>query len=336
MVQILSTLFLGFLFLILIVISIISPETAYLSASDSFSMFLNVILPSLFPFMLIMDLVLKSKVIYFLSFLFENIMGPIFNLPGASSLCVITGFMSGYPGGAIAAVNLREDGHIRKSEGERLISFCNNASPIFITGAIGAGLLKSPALGIILLKSHIISAICVGIIFRFLIKEPTVLRPLHSLRKSSPSILSTQKKPSFHKITVSDITHSILKCFKTLAIVCGYMLLFSVLVGLIKEFNLVGNLLRPFKTFEQESLFSSIVCGLIELSGGVQDVATQKLPTRSALSLISLLLGWGSLSIHLQTISILQKTDMRWKTYILGKILHGFISALYTWTMLTL
>jgi sporulation integral membrane protein YlbJ len=332
----LSTLFLGFLFMILIFISIISPGTALQSASASFSMFLTIILPSLFPFMLIMDLILKSKVIYILSFLFKNIMGPIFNLPGASSLGVITGFISGYPGGAIAATSLREDGYITKAEGERLISFCNNASPIFITGAIGAGLLKNPSLGIILLKSHVISAICVGIIFRFLIKDPTITRPFHSLKTSSPSFLTSPKKLTFHKITVTDVTLSILKCFKTLAIVCGYMVLFSVLVGIIKEFNLVGAMIQPFKIQERDSLFSSIICGFVELSGGIQDVATQKLPTRTTLSLISLLLGWGSLSIHLQTISILQKTDLRWKTYILGKLLHGLISALYTWTMLTL
>ena len=47
------------------------------------------------------------------------------------------------------------------------------------------------------------------------------------------------------------------------------------------------------------------------------------------------LLGFGGISVMLQVLSIISKTDLSCKPYILGKILHGTIAAFYTYLFVT-
>lgn len=309
-----------------LVISILIPEVTLKDAKNAFSMFLNILLPSLFPFMLFMDLLLKTKTIHLFSPLFSHILKPLFKIPGEGFFALFTGFLSGYPGGAITVTKMRQENILSRSESERLIAFCNNASPVFITGAVGASLLQNSALGILLLKNHLMSAIVVGLVFRFLIQDSsTSKRPLPC-------------KPSFalasQPISIHTVTNSILNTFKTLAIICGYVVLFGVFVGVLKHYEIVTTTLRTLLPHTFSSVFASFIYGFFEITEGLRTLSTQKSPISFSLPLMSFMLGWGSLSIHLQTISILHKTDIRWTVYIAGKFLHGVLSALFTWSTL--
>ncbi len=337
-----------FLFFLLIIISLICPQTAFESTSSSLSMFLNVILPSLFPFMIIMDLLLKSKMLMLISYLFDGITKPLFNLPGVASIPILTGFLSGYPGGAIITANLREKKLITKLEAERLIAFCNNSSPIFITGAIGVSLLQNPSLGLVILKSHIISALIIGILIsRGLIikrKKRGQVRTFnnwgqvrtfknhnhqkHKRNQKKPLDFKTQEEDN--RITFTDLSTSILKSAKTLVLICGYVVLFGVLIGIFQHFEVLTLISIPFERFISPEILSTLLTGLIELTTGIKEIIIQKPPLPVLMALISLMVSWGSLSIHFQTISILQKTDIRYNVYLVGKFFHGILSALLT------
>ena len=336
-----------FLFFLLIIISLICPQTAFESTSSSLSMFLNVILPSLFPFMIIMDLLLKSKMLMLISYLFDGITKPLFNLPGVASIPILTGFLSGYPGGAIITANLREKKLITKLEAERLIAFCNNSSPIFITGAIGVSLLQNPSLGLIILKSHIISALIIGVLIgRGLIikrKKRGQVRTfknwgqVRTFRNNNQQINQENKKNPLdfktqvdNKITFTDLSASILKSAKTLVLICGYVVLFGVLIGILQNFKVLTLIAMPFERFISPEILSTLLTGLIELTTGIKEIIIQKPPLPVMMALISLMVSWGSLSIHFQTISILQKTDIRYSVYLVGKFFHGILSALLT------
>ena len=46
------------------------------------------------------------------------------------------------------------------------------------------------------------------------------------------------------------------------------------------------------------------------------------------------LLGFGGISVMLQVFSIVAKTDLSMKSYVLGKLLHGIIAAFYTFVVI--
>ena len=70
------------------------------------------------------------------------------------------------PVGAKIVANLKSQEVLSLEEAERLITFTNNSGPLFIIGTVGVSLLGDKQLGYILLVSHIISCLIVGIIFR--------------------------------------------------------------------------------------------------------------------------------------------------------------------------
>ncbi|MDD2569410.1 MAG: sporulation integral membrane protein YlbJ, partial [Clostridia bacterium] len=71
------------------------------------------------------------------------------------------------PTGANIAAKLREKELCTNEEGERLIAFTNNCSPLFILITISVATLESPQLGIWLLLSHYPVNLLLGIILSF-------------------------------------------------------------------------------------------------------------------------------------------------------------------------
>ena len=78
------------------------------------------------------------------------------------------------PSGAKMVADLYLQGKITKNDAFKMTSFCSTSGPMFIVGAVGAGMFKSAKIGYILFLSHAIGAILNGLIYRNLkIKEQT-------------------------------------------------------------------------------------------------------------------------------------------------------------------
>lgn len=154
------------LFLIFTISLILFSSTNLVAAQNGLYLWGTSIVPSLFPFFIATELLCQTNFINILGRLLNKFMRPIFNVPGESATAIILGTISGYPVGAKVVCNLKKQKIITKNEAERLIAYTNNSGPLFIIGSVGISLFSSRKIGFILLFSHIISAILVGIIFR--------------------------------------------------------------------------------------------------------------------------------------------------------------------------
>ena len=77
--------------------------------------------------------------------------------------------------------------------------------------------------------------------------------------------------------------------------------------------------------------------GIIELTNGVSlitSIATKNISIN--IVLCAFLLGFGGISVLLQVLSIISKTDLSIKKYIIGKLLQGIIAATYTYILITI
>ena len=75
---------------------------------------------------------------------------------------------------------------------------------------------------------------------------------------------------------------------------------------------------------------------MIELTNGLQKISTITCKEISTnIILCAILLGFGGISILLQVFSIISKTDISIKPYIIGKILHGIFALVYTYTFIS-
>ena len=77
--------------------------------------------------------------------------------------------------------------------------------------------------------------------------------------------------------------------------------------------------------------------GIIELTNCVSlitSIATKNISIN--IVLCAFLLGFGGISVLLQVLSIISKTDLSIKKYIIGKLLQGIIAATYTYILITI
>ncbi|GGA83783.1 sporulation integral membrane protein YlbJ [Ornithinibacillus halotolerans] len=314
------------------------PNDALEASIRGIDMWWEVVFPSLLPFFITAELLLSFGVVKFLGVVFEPIMRPLFNVPGVGSFAWIMGMVSGYPTGAKISVRLREQNQVTQVEAERLVAFTNASSPLFIFGAISIGFFHDPKLGVLLAICHYLGNAITGICMRF-----------YGRKKDKPYQMNNGKfsiKRAFlamHETRVNDkrpigeiLGDAVLNSIKTLVMVGGFIILFSVLN---KMLFLIG--LTPFIATIFQSVFHLIylpielalpfISGLFEITLGANLISKENIdPFLASVIVVSFILGFNGFSIQAQVASIISKSNIQFYPYFLARILHGIIASLLT------
>lgn len=319
------------IFFILFAILLLIFSNSNLPAIKSgISLWATSIVPSLFPFFVATELLMHTNVIYKIGDTFNFIMKPIFNISGKGSFALLMGIISGYPIGAKIATNFRQQNICTKEECERLLSFTNNSGPLFIIGTVGILMYRNTTIGILLFITHLLGALTVGFIFKF-----------WKLTNTQKIDFSFEKKYYNEKNTTiynlgEVLAESISSSINSILIIGGFVVIFSSIVSILNSsgiLNIVEILLTPvFNLLNIDpSFISPIFTGFFEITNGINSISSITCKKISInLIFTAFLLGLGGLSVFLQVLSIVSKSDLSIKPYIYGKILHGIISALYT------
>ena len=304
-------------------------DTNLLAAKNGLYLWANNVVPCLFPFFVATELFCKTNISFILGKMLNRIMRPVFNVPGESSIAIILGTLSGYPVGAKVVTNLKKEKIISKIEAERLIAYTNNSGPLFILSTVGISLFNNKKLGFILLFAHILSAILVAYFFRFWKKE--------KLEITFKENKFNEKNLPIKISNLGDILGDAIKSsiFNLLSI-GGFIVLFSVILSILKTAGIIqffSYFLSPFNI--PIDISTAFFTGIIELTNGVNLTSSiYKTYNLSSILLTSFLLGIGGISVLLQVSSIISKENISIKPYILGKLLQGFFSVIFTYILL--
>ncbi|MCI8273359.1 MAG: sporulation integral membrane protein YlbJ [Clostridia bacterium] len=311
---------------------IVFSKTNLLASKNGLVLWANSIVPSLFPFFVATELLSHTNFTYYLGKLLNKFMKPVFNVRGEGSFAFIMGILSGYPIGAKIAANFRENNICTKEECERLLSFTNNSGPLFIIGTVGISMFGNSSIGFLLLITHLLASITVGIIFRFW------------KYKADSNTSCNSFKVSNNDISLSNlggiIGNSITTSINTILLIGGFVVLFSVIISILQTSHIlytISDCVSPLlHSLHIPSNFADgLICGILELTNGLNVICNIHERNLSInIILASFLLGLGGLSVLLQVWSTISKTDLSIKPYILGKLLHSCISAFYTFLFL--
>ena len=288
------------------------------------------VVPSLFPFFVATELLLHTTLIPFFGRLLNKIMKPLFNISGCGAFGFIMGLISGYPVGAKIASEFRTKNICSKAECERLLSFTNNSGPLFIIGTVGISMFGNTLIGLLLLITHILASICVGIIFRFWKKDKSQNNSLNYVAQKTNS--EQVKISNLGKILSESITSSI----NTILMIGGFIVIFSSVISIFNNsgiFNILSIFLNPvLKLFNIDDSFCiPILTGFLEITNGIKQIANIPIKFISInIILTAFFLGFGGISVFLQVFSITSKTDLSIKPYIYGKILQGILASIFT------
>ena len=321
------------------------------AVKNGLTLFATSVIPSLFPFFVATELLMHTNIVNHIGNLFNSFMKPLFNVSGKGAFALVMGIISGYPVGAKIAANFRQNNICSKEECERLLSFTNNSGPLFIMGTVGIGMFGNSTIGLLLFFTHLLASLTVGFIFRFWKcnrKNKNIKHQETNFKSSNVNKLrnyntrikyntNTQnsKMVSFYnlgEVMAESITNSI----STILMIGGFIVLFSSIISVLNASGitrLITIALSPiFNVLKLDTSFiQGIFTGLLEITNGINIISGIHIKNISInIILTAFFLGFGGISIMLQVLSIISKTDLSCKPYIIGKILHGIIAALYT------
>jgi len=289
-----------------------SPQTAAEAVKTALSICSGIIIPSLLPFFFISGIVSALGIPECLARIMHKPMERFLGLSSWASAPLLLGLLGGYPVGAGALAQLRLEGKISPEEAERLLPVCNNTGPAFIIGAVGGGIFSSPTAGLMLYAAHIITALILALIF-----------------STGSSYVSTELAETEYKGIISSLPVSIKGATEKCISICGFVVFFSILSSLLNELGILSSAALVLnRLFNMEIGFcKSLMAGVLELGGGIASMAgLSKTPLNLALS--AFILGFGSLSVHCQTLAVVSAAKIKCARHFAGRIIHGIMSAL--------
>jgi sporulation integral membrane protein YlbJ len=342
------TLLLALSAIALVIALVAHPETSFHAAVRGLKIWWEVVFPALLPFIVLSEILMGIGVVHFVGVLLEPLMRPLFNVPGTGGFVLTMGFSSGYPVAAKLTTRLREQGSLTRAEGERLVSFTTTGDPLFVIGAVAIGFFHSEQLGFIMAFSHYVSAVLIGLIYRF----HAPFAPSSKRLEKNQLPLPLRALQAMHRARLRDarpfgrlMGEAVQSALHTLFMVGGFIIVFSVMIQLFTTINLtdllsnlLSILLGPLGL--PPAFSKALIAGFFEVTLGAQ--ATSDVPDYVSLvwkaAVASAIISWGGLSVHAQVASILSQTDIRVAPYLLARVMHAVLAGLLTivcWKPLT-
>lgn len=300
---------------------IFNPTIVMGAARAGALLWFNNVLPSLLPFMVGTNILLRLGAVDFLGKLLEPVMRPLFGVSGKGAFALAMGAASGYPIGAQICANMRENEQISQTEAQRLLSFVNNSGPLFMIGAIGAGMFGNERIGYFILTSNLAGAVLTGMLFKFYKRKDEK----GDLLKKRNALIKPAKSRPFGKI----LSESVFKSLESLLQIAGFIMLFSVLLKILETIGLIGlgaGLLYDLGIPGGREIIEPAIYGFIEITNGANSLASLG-AERNVIILCAALVAFGGMSIFSQSIAFLSKTDINPLIYFLSKLLNAVLTA---------
>lgn len=274
------------------VLFLLHPEAVAIGAGRGLALCSKSVFPALFPFFVLTDVWVRSGSAAQLSRTAEPAMARIFHLPGSAASAVLLGSVGGYPMGARTVVGLYRSGSLSKQDAEQVLYFCNNAGPAFAVTVLGMYIFQSRLAGAALYGIHLLSAFLIGLL----------LRP-HSVTHTASKSSSAPRQP-----LIPALTDAIAHAGSTTVQVCSFILFFSILSQFLPN--------------------SSLIQGLIELTGATECLADCNWTPTAKFTAAAFFLSFGGICVQFQSMAILQEAGLSSRPVWIGKLLQGAISGL--------
>lgn len=262
------------------------------------------VIPSLFPFMVISELLVSSGAGEALGRLFAGIMRRIFGLSGAGASAVFLGSMCGFPVGARTAAALLDRNAISKRECEHLLTFVSNPSSAFLITAVGLSLYGNRHLGVVLYITVLGCGLFIGFLARFF------------MRRGDEPAEHPHFPSGLHIGGVETFTGAVSSAATGMLTVCAYVIFFSAITGAL------GCAVKP--SGQVGEVGYALLCGLLEMTGGISQ-ASMLADEGWRLILTAVFAGWSGLSVHCQVMTLCGGRGVSFRPYLIAKGVQGIL-----------
>lgn len=265
----------------------------------------NILIPAVFPFMVLAAFLTKSPICATLSVPLVPITTKIFKLPKEYGALIFLSLIGGFPVGGKMVADLLEEKKIDVQTANRMLCFCVNPAPAFVINAVGISLLKDKTAGIILLFSSIVATVIIGAVVSQNIK----------VFRNGSSYCTTYS-------TASNFVNSVKSAANATIVMSAFAILFSGILALAKASGFLG-LLSDMSNIDK-NIITAFFASILEICSGV--AAGIKLNGELAFIFLNFSISICGLSIIFQIMSFFTKYKVKFKLFIISRFFHFLIS----------
>lgn len=289
-----------FLIVLILLFLFFRPNQAVEASTTGLLLWFHTIIPTLLPFIILSNVIIRLDAMSYLTWFLSPVLTRLLGISKNGCYAVITGFLCGYPMGSKVTADLVSEGQISMAEGQYLLDFCNNVSPMFIISFIVTVSLQNTALImpflVILYASPLLTAL--------------VLNPFYRRRMAHAGLLPHQtQKASRLQINFKIIDASIMNGFETVTKLGGYIILFAIIAKMVSSLPIPSEALKCLST------------GIFEITNGIQATAASSIPDTLKQLMILGVTSFGGLSSIAQTESMIKDSGLSILKYIGAKLL---------------
>ncbi len=294
----------GYVPLILAVLFVLFPKISITAAKEGLDVWAGAVFPSLFPFAVLSSMLVSLGMLKWIGRLFYPMTAHM-HLPMASSQAIVAGMLSGYPVGAMLTRNLYIDKKISRNDVELTALASSVCSPMFIIGTLGTGMLQSTGAGVTVLAANYLSYAIIIYIYGVIWKK-----------KCKNEVYSRHKDDNNDDIGfVTALKRSVDGAASALISVCGYIVLFFVITGLIECIHLPEGVV-------------TVLSAVLEISGGCAKISGAELSMSVKTALSAFAASWGGVCVLMQISGFISDCGVKSGSFFLLKLIHGLLSAL--------
>lgn len=303
-----------------LVLLLLFPNPCLTGARNGLLLWFDTVLPTLFPFLFLSSMLIQTGTARKISKLLRPVFTPLFRVSTNCCYAILIGMVSGYPLGAKTCADLTERKEISPEEGQYLLCFCNNASPMFLISFVGGSLLGMPQGKCVLLWLTVIaSAILTGALYR-------ISHPFSVKDRYSPNQDPITGKAAANAVPPSPdnpLETALESAIQIITKVGGYIILFGILGHLAT--------LLPFVP----PLVNAVLAGFLEITTGGNAIASLPVPLPVKTVLLCAVCAFGGLSGLLQTKSVTGSSGLSVRLYFRMKLLHALLAAALSHVLLS-
>ena len=141
-------------FIVLFIEALINKTLIFTTISYSLNIWVNTLIPSMFPFFIISDILINYQITSYIPKNFKKILSKLFNTSEEVISIFLLSILSGFPSGARNIRTIYDMNKITNKEATHALTFTHFANPLFVLSTVGILFLNNEKYGYIILISH--------------------------------------------------------------------------------------------------------------------------------------------------------------------------------------
>lgn len=269
---------------------------------------------SLFPFLVLMNLLLKTGLSSVIIRPFHLLLRPFFKNTPDAVFVIFFGFLCGFPLGCKSVTELYRQNRISKTNAQYLLSFTNNIGPAYLLGFF-MGTIRIPHSPVICMLFIYGIPLLYGFVLRHTIYKKDLDAEIKQYDQQNKYIKA--EKNTSKQGLICALPDAIKDALVSLSMLGGYMILFNALR------------IVPHVLFRQCPPLYIAAQGILEISGGLLCVNSFFQDGLLRTLCLYAVFSFNGLCCCFQTLSLLQDTPLSGQKYMLHKFVLCSITVFF-------